>query len=291
MFGRHPLALITEENDFLAEQDLRGVDVKCCYKSSSRWGVLSKTCTHHVKCPAWLLEMELDIRQISARLDYATMSLEFNAEDCMSQPDHGVLVTDFYRPSSDQGIPTQRTVRREWTINPSVPTPVGQATLGAISSSTDATITDRWQVSATRSTSRTEGDTLPRCITWTIKEARGAGEPNLALSWELGVVVRHDGEPFLIRPCISGRLQGLDRIWMFWPKFPIPPRRVTPPRNEPERELNRDAESLRLAAAVSPSSGNSHHQMPSSSVEIAPLEIGLNDAFERLSQSVGLTEQ
>ncbi|KAJ5369317.1 uncharacterized protein N7496_009077 [Penicillium cataractarum] len=198
VFGRYkldPRSLNLEENDFLAETSLGGVEVKCCYKPCSQWGVLTGLCGKHDKCPAWRLVMDLEIQQGFGKLDYAALSVGFKASAPGKQPRHGIVVTDDYGPRRDNS--------------------------------------HTWQFNASTSATQEEGDTLRRRITWMVKEARGTKESQLSLSWELWVTVRHDGDHlFVISPDVSGRLQGLDRIWGFWPKVPIQPRTVQPQVNE-----------------------------------------------------------
>lgn len=235
VFGRHkldPRQLQRGEDNELVQAISRGVEVKCCYKQSSQWGVLTKRCPEHDRCPAWKLFMELKVLQPYGKLDYATLSLAFHSKTQGVQARHGVVITDDYGARSSRDIP--------------------------------------WQFEATRSPRRESGDSLFRCITWSFKNVRRTGERDLSLSWNLWVVLRHDGEDtILIHPDIYGRLHGLNRIWAFRPRGPIQLRAVEPLRDE-ENNLN-------------PMTGDSVSFEASAGSQTAPLTTQFENAINQVA--------
>ncbi|SPQ20220.1 599578d2-c7de-41b2-8995-cd6fad4fa654 [Thermothielavioides terrestris] len=225
--------------------------------------------------------MELHISQTIGKIDYASFSVEFYSETARRPSCHGVLVTEYHKPAKDEGPPTQWEFRQQKAVNLEGPTPVGPVKVGHFIRETKETITDRWRLEAMTSSSSRAEDRLPRRIKWTVKESRGKARSSLPV-WDLAVLVRHEGEPFLMRPYVSGRLQGARGIWIFrLPKFLVPTvRRVIPQRHDPEIDLSEAAR--KLVEDALPPSPSAELATGEQLEQLAPLTTELDHAFNQV---------
>ncbi|KAL4875987.1 nucleoside phosphorylase domain-containing protein [Aspergillus karnatakaensis] len=180
----------------LGLRQIGGIKIDCSFLPDSKWGFLGDV----PGVPAWLLYLQFQFKQLNeCKLANASVEITFTETKpshvqslCRSSP--GPVVTDYYGP---------RDITR------------GQ--FDELNSPEGYDTDDQWSLRAY--TWPVEGDEsgLHRRVEWIIKE----GHPsNRALlhhdKVKVGLVLRHDSDPFLVTVRIEGELRG-NRGWFRFP--------------------------------------------------------------------------
>ncbi|KAL4755678.1 nucleoside phosphorylase domain-containing protein [Aspergillus foveolatus] len=193
----------------LGYRQLGRMKIDCSFLPDSKWGFLGETTPGD---PAWLLYLQLQVsRPDDCKLTSTTVRISFDKTDapsikpvCRSKP--GPVLTQYYGP--------KKVTRSQFTS--------GLDGLYMVHGSKDRPEylhESGGQRSLHASTWAVEGDdsSLHRQVEWVIKEAYTTHHNILHQDQvQVGLIIRHDSDPFFITVRIEGELQGRPG----WFKFP-----------------------------------------------------------------------
>ncbi|KAJ5109557.1 hypothetical protein N7532_002202 [Penicillium argentinense] len=231
MVGRYPdyyHVLNQNRDQSLGYREAHNVTIDCRYLSSSRWGMLGNT-------PAWILLAELQISQPNdIEVQEAKLELRFRGTTKLNTS--CLDVTKHYGPVIGFGRPVYKDVQKRAKAAPEGGGGGMSAKLGEFERATSQTYMYRWQVHGERIPD--DEDRLYRRIAWRIAEAKITEQIDHRAIWNLGLALKHGGEPFLINTSISIQFRGWQKIFSTQTKDDLEPTQVTPPRKFPKDRLD-----------------------------------------------------
>ncbi|RYP19516.1 hypothetical protein DL767_009634 [Monosporascus sp. MG133] len=185
------------------------VKVDCRFQfKKSQWGVLE-----HKNIPAGIIYLDLAFHQpADCRLKSARVTVTLDDRlDAVSENRHSgtprIEITNWYGPKQLSGRPTRILKTKRSNMTPYIEA-MGMAGVGGVGKDSEETFVQesRWTFSGT--VFRGEKTSAITTIQWDLTENDLEAQPTHSNVLHTAFAFKHEGEPFLIRVAVSGKLQS-----------------------------------------------------------------------------------